>query len=763
MRPTSKGQPFPLFTFCCATAVLSSSSFCTALIHLSGKSSLRPYQYQAASNNGYRSRVSQSSTLQMSNDPYDAQYQRYVQALEREKIAEKADIAGTISKGRNDSYAAQYQRYAQTLEREKVEESKEQKSVSVSYTRSFPMPNEMDEGNLPGSVIKASQLQSKPEEGAMELMQQQEQEDTEEKFLKMVSSEIEVKKLNGQNPYAVTDIDFHSISEKFIDTFEHTLQKKIRGRKEPKEDRKTIVVLGTGWAAHSFVKMASTHDLRIVVVSPVNHFVFTPMLASAAVGTVEYRSMTEPIRITNPYIDNFVEGGAIGVDVCNKIIKVQLTTLGTVTGAFKGLASNAQSRLDPEPTIYENSTPITYHERDVIMPFSVGAGKVIELQYDHLICAVGTSSRSYIVPGAKDYCFNLKTAQDSKRLRTAIGEALEFASRPDSKESYYTNEVDKQWAREERKRRVNFILVGGGPTGVELAGELKDFVKQICRQPDGAYHHLAQDISITLVHGGQELLPAMKPELRQRALKALLSQGVEVILNSRLQEVGKDYVKIKEKGTNDEITIPCSLTVWAAGNAPVPFVKNLLSQLPESAQGSAGRINVDKWLRCPTPTEDTFGSILVLGDVACIKEGSKYDEELKELPQTAQVAGQQGAFTARMLNRGYDLNVVPPRLPDNDTSDDSLSILRAWLVARGLQECPEFRFLSLGLLAYVGGEEALNQVELGDVPLFNYSGKIAFVLWKTVYLGKQASSRNQALIAFDWMRTEFFGRDITRL
>jgi hypothetical protein len=59
---------------------------------------------------------------------------------------------------------------------------------------------------------------------------------------------------------------------------------------------------GTGWASHSFVKLASTYDLRIVVVSPVNHFVFTPMLASAAVGTVEYRSMTEPIRVTNPFV-----------------------------------------------------------------------------------------------------------------------------------------------------------------------------------------------------------------------------------------------------------------------------------------------------------------------------------------------------------------------------------------------------------------------------------------------------------------------------
>ncbi|EED86583.1 hypothetical protein THAPSDRAFT_38312, partial [Thalassiosira pseudonana CCMP1335] len=469
--------------------------------------------------------------------------------------------------------------------------------------------------------------------------------------------------------------------------------------------RKTVVVLGTGWAAHAFIKLASTYDLRIVVVSPVNHFVFTPMLASAAVGTVEYRSMTEPIRVTNPYIDNFVEGRAIGVDVEESTIK-----------------------------------------RDD----SMGAGTVIELSYDYLVCAVGTASRSSIVPGAKEHCFNLKTSQDSKRLRTAIGEALEYASRPDVQDL------------EERKRRVRIAVVGGGPTGVELSGELMDFFAQVCSLNDGAYQHLRDDVSVMLIHGGSDLLPAMDVDLRERALEALYNQGVEVRLNTRLQEVGRDYIKICEKGSDDVEFIPVGLTVWAAGNAPVPFVKELLSQLPESAAGSAGRIHVDRWLRCPTRSQDTFGSIMVLGDVACYETESKYETEPEPLPQTAQVAGQQGAFAARMLNRGYDMRQTPPRLPEL-TSSEASSLLRVWLVTRGLEEAPGFNFLSLGLLAYIGKEEALNQVMVGNVPIFNYSGKIAFALWRSVYLAKQASSRNQALIAFDWARTQSFGRDITRL
>jgi hypothetical protein len=132
------------------------------------------------------------------------------------------------------------------------------------------------------------------------------------RFLRMVSTEVSYKKfLMNQSPYSVTDIEWRVLVQRFLDNVEDSTQKrngkfkgesKLRGMGSPREDRKTIVVLGTGWAAHAFVKLASTYDLRVVVVSPVNHFVFTPMLASAAVGTVEYRSMTEPIRVTNPHV-----------------------------------------------------------------------------------------------------------------------------------------------------------------------------------------------------------------------------------------------------------------------------------------------------------------------------------------------------------------------------------------------------------------------------------------------------------------------------
>ncbi|KAL3903899.1 MAG: hypothetical protein SGARI_005173, partial [Bacillariaceae sp.] len=103
-------------------------------------------------------------------------------------------------------------------------------------------------------------------------------EEEEQEYLNMLSSEVSYKKLLGQNPYALTDIDVPTIINRVLDTLEDGTQKrngklkgqaKLKGKKEPLSNRPTVIVLGTGWAAHAFIKAASTYDLRIVVVSPV--------------------------------------------------------------------------------------------------------------------------------------------------------------------------------------------------------------------------------------------------------------------------------------------------------------------------------------------------------------------------------------------------------------------------------------------------------------------------------------------------------------
>jgi hypothetical protein len=112
--------------------------------------------------------------------------------------------------------------------------------------------------------------------------------------------------------------------------------------------------------------------------------------------------MTEPIRVTNPFIDNYVEGRAIGIDVPNQKLAVQLSALGTVTGSFKGIASDAPCRLEPDPPLlFSSSSSAAEQQQQQADSSAAGAARVIQLNYDYLICAVGTSVRSTIVSGAK--------------------------------------------------------------------------------------------------------------------------------------------------------------------------------------------------------------------------------------------------------------------------------------------------------------------------------------------------------------------------
>jgi len=277
-------------------------------------------------------------------------------------------------------------------------------------------------------------------------------------------------------------------------------------------------------------------------------------------------------------------------------------------------------------------------------------------------------------------------------------------------------------------------------------------IEDITKPRVGSYPRLRDDARIVLIHGGSDLVPQFEPRLRKHALEALEQRGVEVILGARVLEVQDGKVRYVNKKSGEEQTLGTGLCVWAAGTGPVPFVSKLLEKLPEEAKGVSGKINVDEWMRCPMPDADSFGSILVMGDAAAFK-GRKGSY----LPQTAQVAGQQGAYAARLLDRDYDLTQTPPKLRSE------ASLLKAWLKLRGLDTATGFDFLNLGLLAYLGGGQALTEIQLGDVPIAAYAGSISFILWRSVYLVKQVATRNRVLVTFDWMKSKVFGRDITRL
>jgi len=480
---------------------------------------------------------------------------------------------------------------------------------------------------------------------------------------------------------------------------------------DPVDSRPRVLIIGSGWAAHALVKTIDADLYRLLVISPRNYFVFTPMLAAASVGTVEYRSVTEPMRAANQRAA-FIEGTI--EDIMPK-------------------ARTAKALIGDDE---------------------------VELNYDLAIVACGVRSTVSKVPGVSENCYFLKELEDAQRLRRAVGSLLERASQPGLTE-------------ERRRELLTLIVVGGGPTGVEYCGELSDFLLDAAAR---LYPKLLPLAQVVLLHGGKDVLPAFDPPLRARALATLRDRGVEVRLGTRVEGIeSPTRLTIKTRvgeGDGDEAwersMLTCGLIMWAAGTGPRQLTTKIIERIEEDVgelgtRCAYGRITVDPWLRV---VGAPAGSMLALGDACCCP-----DVEGKPLPQTAQVAAQQGAYVARILNRKYDLaSGLPPDTPAQPTPMDPPSIklpedifdaAGTYFLLRGALQARPFEFLNLGLLAYVGGGKALSQVQVGDQRLLSQAGSTGFLLWRSVYVVKQVSPRTRFLVLFDWFKTRAFGRDIT--
>jgi len=529
----------------------------------------------------------------------------------------------------------------------------------------------------------------------------------------------DVKKLERlikKRPYALF------LAEKGVEIIEDTVEG-IFGKKKTDSDaangdREKVVVLGTGWGAAAFLKGIDTSRYDVTVISPRNYFVFTPMLAGASVGTVDYRSITEPIREINRNA-NFLEAVATDVDAENKI----LTCESVVCDG--------------------NSCEIN--------EFSV--------PYDRLVVTIGAQTNTFGIPGVREHCNFLKQVEDARRIRTAIVNCFERANLPGLSD-------------EERINNLTFAVIGAGPTGIEFAAELRDFVEQ-----DGPkyYPALLKYVRIKVIEASSTVLAPFDKSLQEEAISRmnrsvefndpniyrLLPEQfklVELLLDSSVKEVTAKQILL-----NDGNTIDYGLSVWAAGNGPLPLTLQIVDTLGEKQSAeqnvARGRIVTDAWMRA----KGSNGSILSFGDCSCTTVGPD-----GPLPATGQVAAQQGEFLAKVMNKGYDLSSggVDDESPPTKDSEYQLTLSEsiASFSTRSDEFAKPFQFLNLGILAYTGGDSALAQVATApNAEPIKGTGKVGNALWKSVYISKQVSWRNRFMVVNDWLRRQIFGRDITRL
>ncbi|KAA8549422.1 hypothetical protein F0562_001105 [Nyssa sinensis] len=308
------------------------------------------------------------------------------------------------------------------------------------------------------------------------------------------------------------------------------------------DEKPRVVVLGSGWAGCRLMKEIDTNIYDVVCVSPRNHMVFTPLLASTCVGTLEFRSVAEPIGRIQPAISRepgsyFFLANCSGIDTDNHVVHCQTVTDGVDT-------------LDP-------------------WNFNVS--------YDKLVIASGAEASTFGINGVREHAIFLREVHHAQEIRRKLLLNLMLSDVPGITE-------------EEKSRLLHCVVVGGGPTGVEFSGELSDFIIKDVHQ---RYAHVKDYIHVTLIEAN-EILSSFDDRLRQYATKQLTKSGVRLV-----RGIVKD-VQPQKIILNDGTDVPYGLLVWSTGVGPSPFVNSL-----EFPKAPGGRIGVDEWLRLPS-VQDVF-------------------------------------------------------------------------------------------------------------------------------------------------------------
>lgn len=274
----------------------------------------------------------------------------------------------------------------------------------------------------------------------------------------------------------------------------------------------------------------------MTVVSPNSYFSFTPFLASTCVGTLEFRCATEPVRgIKNV---KYAQGWAENIDLSARTVRV----------------APALPALHPTPEDRPSNSTDGAELHAAYSP-----GDAYNVGFDKLVVATGCRSASFGTPGVKEHANFLKDVREARAIRFKLMQCLELASEPNI-------------SPEEKKKLLSFRVVGGGPTGVEFAAELHDFITQDVYR---LYPHLKDQITITLYDLAPGILQSFDASLRAYAEKKFARAGVTVRGNSKIGAVGPDWIEIQSKDSDKVERVPYGLLVWNTGLQANEFIEGL--------------------------------------------------------------------------------------------------------------------------------------------------------------------------------------------
>jgi NADH dehydrogenase len=323
-----------------------------------------------------------------------------------------------------------------------------------------------------------------------------------------------------------------------------------------------------------------------------------------------------------------------------------------------------------------------------------------EFRYDTLIVATGATHHYFGNPGWEAHAPGLKTVEDATRMRARILLAFERAEQ----------EADGA----AREALLTFVIVGAGPTGVELAGALAEIAGTTLR---GEFRAIdPARARVLLVEGADRVLPGYPPVLSRKAEASLVRLGVEVWTGCQVTQIAPDTVTVDRAGTSQRI--PTRTVLWAAGVKASPLGQ-VLAERAGARLDRAGRVVVTAQL-----TLSAHPEILILGDLACAEQ-----PDGQPLPGVAQVAMQQGEYAARSLRR---------RLAGRSVDD--------------------FRYRDFGSMATIGKRAAV--AELFGLRLAGYP---AWLIWLFIHLMNLVQFENRLLVLVQWAWNYWSDRRSARL
>jgi NADH:ubiquinone reductase (H+-translocating) len=396
--------------------------------------------------------------------------------------------------------------------------------------------------------------------------------------------------------------------------------------------RARVVIVGGGFGGLQAAKALADAPLQVTLVDRRNHHLFQPLLYQVATAALSPADIAQPIRS--------VLRGQSNVDVVLAEVDAMDVTA-----------------------------------KEIVLSENMG-----RLPYDYLILAAGAHHAYFGHDEWEPNAPGLKTLEDALNIRRRILTSFEEAERePDP-------------AR--RKALMTFVVVGGGPTGVEMAGAIAEIARfSLARD----FRHIdTRDAKVILIEAGTQLLGAFPDRLSRHALRDLERLGVQVRFGKPVTAIAPDAVTV-----GDEI-IPANTIVWAAGVQASPLGSSLGVELDR-----AGRVLVNPDLSVPGHPE-----IFVIGDLASLK-----DARGRPLPGVAQVAMQQGAWAAANILRAIEGK--PARA---------------------------FRYRDLGNMATIGRNSAV-----AEIRGLRLTGFVAWLAWAVVHILNLIGFRNRVLVALQWL------------